>query len=154
MRLKGKSIEDISTASILQVVEHWQDVLRLRDWDIRCMVVRKPWRKMGDVKIDPPNRGATVMVNHELDPAHLEEIVVHELLHIKLYGLDQMIEHLIGILYGDEEDARKELNYSFFMEMLETTTEDLTKGFLTASGSRNTLNFTRVERQVREELGE
>jgi len=87
-------------------------------------------------------------------PAHIEEVVIHELLHIKLYGLDQMIEHLIDVLYGDDEDARKELNWSFFMEMLESTTEDLTKGYLQASGKRNPLDFSRVDRQVQEELGE
>jgi len=143
-----------SDVDIREIVAHWQDILRLRDWDIRSLLVEKTWRKNGDVKIDMSNRMATVMVNRELDPAHLEEVVIHELLHIKLYGLDQMIEHLIEILYGDDEDARKQLNWGFFMEMLESTTEDLTKGYLQASGKRNSLNFTRVDRQVQEELGE
>lgn len=144
----------VTLESIQSHVAHWQDVLRLRDWDIGCMLVDQPWRKNGDVKIDTSNRLATVMINSGLDPAHLEEVVVHELVHVKLYALDQMIEHLIDVLYGDDEDARKALNYTFFMEMLEETTEDLTKGLLTAAGRGSDFNFSRVERQVREELSE
>jgi len=142
----------IDQDSIRAKVKHLQDILRLREWDIDCMVVDKPWRKNGDVKIDTPNRLATVMISASLDPACLEEVVVHELLHIKLYGLDQMIEYLIDILCGDDEDARKALNYGFFMEMLESTTEDLAKGYLTAAGRVGGFNTSRVDRQVKEEL--
>jgi hypothetical protein len=148
------SEQRVNLETVEQHVTRWQEILRLRDWDIRSMIVEKPWRKTGDVKIDTSNRMAMVMINGVADPSVLEEVVVHELVHVKLYGLDQMIEALMDILYADDMDARKKLNHAFFMELLEETTEDLAKGYLEAAGRWTSPNFTRVDRQVARELGD
>ena len=135
------------------VIHRWSDILRLRDWDIRHTVVEGNWRKRGDIKIDTSNRMAVLMVHHEVDDSFVEELVVHELLHLKLYEMDQMIEELINLVYGkDGDDPRREFAWSRFMEALESTTEDLTKALLAASGSPAELNFDRVMEQVEEEL--
>ena len=34
--------------------------------------------------------------------------MIHELLYLKLYGMDQMIESLINGVYGNESDAKKQ----------------------------------------------
>jgi len=135
------------------MIRRWSGILRLQDWDIRHTVVQQDWRKRGDIKIDTSNRMAVLMVHHEVDDSFIEELVVHELLHLKLYDMDQMIEELINLVYGtDEEDPRREFAWSRFMEALESTTEDLTKALLAASGSPGELNFDRVMKQVEEEL--
>lgn len=143
-------VDDGKTESM---IDRWSDILRLRDWDIRHTVVQGDWRKRGDIKIDTSNRMAVLMVHHEVDDSFIEELVVHELLHLKLYYMDQMIEELIDLVYGtDEEDPRREFARSRFMDTLESTTEDLTKALLAASGSPGELNFDRVMEQVEEEL--
>jgi hypothetical protein len=139
-----------------QLLAEWQPILRLADWDIRLELVDggSEWRKRGDVKIDTSNRMAVLMIHGSVEERHLEELIVHELLHIRLYGLDQMIEELINCFYGSaEEDSKRRFAYSTFMEILESTTEDLTKALMDASGSGGELSFRRLEREVEQELG-
>jgi len=110
----------------------WQGTLRLRDWDIVIKIVRTPWRKSGDIQADLENKKAVLLINQNPKCRDLEEIVVHELVHIKLYGLDQMIEDLINILYGKTKTKKRQFAWNQFMTQLETTVEDLTKGYLSS----------------------
>jgi predicted metal-dependent hydrolase len=112
----------------------WQRKLRLRDWNISVKIIRTMWRKSGDIKVDLENRKATLLINYKPKCLNLEEIVVHELLHIKLYGLDQMIEDLINILYGKRRTKKRRFAWNQFMSLLETTVEDLTKGYISSKG--------------------
>lgn len=140
---------------IAEYLVKWMPLLSLSDWDIRPVVVRKEWRKSGDIKIDEANRMAALMVRLNLDPAHLEEIVVHELLHIKLWGLDQMIEESHDALFGKEESEEGKRNFARgqFMQELETTTQDLTRALLDASGFEGNYLFKRVQKQIDKEMG-
>lgn len=113
-------------------VSRWQNTLRLRDWAISVKILRTKWRKSGDIKVDLENRKATLLINHKPKCLNLEEIVVHELIHIKLYGLDQMIEDLINIVYGKKKTKQRQFAWNQFMSLLESTVEDLTKGYLTS----------------------
>jgi len=108
----------------------WQSKLQLRDWNISVKIIRTRWRKSGDVKVDLENRKAQLLINHKPKCLNLEEIVVHELLHVKLYGLDQMIEDLISILYGKKKTKKRQFAWNQFMSLLETTVADFTKGYL------------------------
>lgn len=135
-------------------LDKWQDMLRLRDWDIRVQIVSTPWRKSGDVKIDLDDKKAVMLINQTPKSENLEELVVHELLHIKLYGLDQMTEQLINLLFGViQDDPRREFAVTQFFVLLESTVEDLTKGYLAANGGEEPLSFGRLRRQINEELG-
>ena len=134
----------------------WQKILRLQAWDIEIVTVVKPWRKSGDVKIDMDNRMAAVMIHESVPEEHLEEVVLHELLHLKLYGMDQMVEYAIELIYGCDTgtmDPKKEFATGAFMMELESTVEDLTKSLLTAYDGRNKFWNKRVDRQIKEELG-
>jgi hypothetical protein len=134
-------------------IDKWQDMLRLRDWDIRVQIVSTPWRKSGDVKIDLDDKKAVMLISQAPKSENLEELVVHELLHIKLYGLDQMTEQLINILFGAiPDDPRREFAITQFFVLLESTVEDLTKGYLAANGAKEPLSFGRLRRQINEEL--
>ena len=84
----------ISEEQIGVLLTRWQRILRLRDWDIKHVLVTEKWRKSGDIKIDRDNRMAALMVNDSVPEKQLEEVVVHELLHLRLYGMDQMIIEL------------------------------------------------------------
>ena len=126
----------VEKMSVERYLDKWQSQLQLRDWDISVKIIRTRWRKSGDIKVDSVNKKATLLINHRPKCSNLEEIVVHELLHIKLYGLDQMIEDLIDILYGKKKSKQRQFAWNQFMSLLETTVEDLTKGYLYSQGEK------------------
>jgi hypothetical protein len=145
-----------SEKEVRQHLTKWQDILRLRDWDIAIGIVKTRWRKSGDIKIDLEDKKAVLLINHNPKcekREELEELVVHELLHVKLYGMDQMIEELLSLVYGTKDDPKREFAQTQFMKLLESTTEDLTKGYLEAAKSQNALSFGRLSKSVEEELG-
>ena len=153
--MKRSKVVPVQQAEIAAHMQKWQDLLRLRDWDIRIQIVETPWRKSGDVKIDLEDKKAVLLVNRTPKGENLEELVVHELLHIKLYGMDQMIEELFAAVYGDaKDDPKREFAYTQFMVLLESTVQDLTKGLLAASGSQGELSFGRLRGAVEQELGD
>lgn len=135
-------------------LDKWQDILRLRDWDIVIKIVETKWRKSGDMKIDLEDKKAVLLVNHTPKCENLEELVIHELLHVKLYEMGQMIEDLLSPVFGNEEkDPKREFAYTQFMVLLESTVEDLTKGYLAATGSQQSLSFGRLQKAIDEEVG-
>ncbi len=140
--------------SLETYLRKWQDILRLRDWDIRYEIVSTEWRKTGDIKIDMADRKAILMINnYNPKQTNLEAVVIHELLHLKLWGMDQMIEQLIYSVFGqDENDPKFDFAYNQFMNTLESTVEDLSKSFLILSGENKDISFGRVEQLVIDEL--
>lgn len=135
-------------------LDKWQDILRLRDWDIRLKIVEKEWRKSGDIKMDMDDKKAVMLINDNPKSTNLEELVVHELLHLRLWGMDQMICGLIDQVFGtDDSDPKRAFAMNQFFTLLESTVEDLAKGFLKANGCTEELSFGRLQRQVDEEIG-
>ena len=134
-------------------LKKWQDILRLRDWDILSRIVDVEWRKSGDIKIDSSNKMAVVLINTNATVSNLEEIIIHELLHLKLWGMDQMIEGYINIVFGvDEKDSKREFAMDMFFKELESTTEDLTKGYLESSGGEKP-STNRLKKMIEAEIG-
>lgn len=135
-------------------LDKWQDVLRLRDWDIKLHLVDSEWRKTGDIKIDRTNKEAILMLN-SFNPkvTNIEEVIVHELIHLRLWDMDQMIEQLIYSTFGkDEEDPKFEFAYNRFMVTLETTTEEITKSLIRLGGENKEISFGRLQKEVEEEI--
>lgn len=133
----------------------WQKILRLSDWEIKSLLVTQEWRKSGDIKIDQGNRMATLMINKSVPVEHLEEVVVHELLHLRLFGMDQMLEESINLLFGDDEkDPKKIFAMNAFYVELESTVENLTKALMTAGGKESSFWFNRVDKQIHDELNQ
>lgn len=132
----------------------WQETLRLQDWDIKIHIVNQEWRKSGDIKIDDSNKQAILMLN-SFNPrmTNYEAVIIHELLHLKLWRMDQMIEKLIDNFYGtDDNDPKREIIYNDFMLILESTTQDLTKGYVKLGADDKEEPFGYLEEKVREEL--
>jgi len=145
---------DVDVEDVAKYLDKWQSILKLRDWDIIAEIVKTSWRKSGDIKIDLDDKKAVLLVNHSPKRENLEELVIHELLHLKLYGLDQMIEELLSVVYGEEEkDPKREFANTQFMKLLESTVEDLTKGYLIAIKSQKPLSFGRLQKQIDKEVG-
>ena len=123
----------------------WTKKLRLvPGWDVRLEWVDDPqWRKTGDFKIDCDDRKAILMLN-AANPKqeNLEEVIVHELMHLKLYPLDQVAESLIASNFEEGTPAWK-FAYRQFFESLEITVEELAKCFLLEFGEYKELSFGR-----------
>ncbi|MGN0142603.1 MAG: hypothetical protein ACI4AD_10275 [Roseburia sp.] len=129
--------------------EYWSNKLRITpQWDVELELVENPeWHKTGDFKIDPTDRKAVLMLNvANPKQENLEEVIVHELMHIKMYPLDQVCESLITSNF-EEGTAGWNLAYREFFENLEITVEELTKCFLFEFGENKELSFGRCKNQ-------
>ena len=137
-------------------LDKWQAILRLQDWDIKIQAVDHDWRKTGDIKIDVCDKNAILLIN-TFNPkqTNLEELIIHELLHLKLYGMDQMIEKYVNAIYGEDGgDPKREIAYDDFMVLLESTVNDLAKSFLMQCGDDKDISFGRLQIEVNKELQE
>ena len=136
-------------AQIQTVFRKYCQKLRITPpWDVKLEFVNDPaWPKTGDFKIDCDDRKAILLLN-AANPKqeNLEEVIVHELLHVKLYPLDQFTESLIQS--GFEEGTRGyDLAYRSFFQTLEQTVEELTKCFLLEFGEDKALSYGRCAKQ-------
>jgi len=129
------------------VFKKWSDKLRLTpDWDIELEFVNdENWRKTGDFKVDCDDKKAVLLLN-EINPKqeNYEEVIVHELMHLKMYPLDQFTESLILSSFEENTTARNFAYHEFF-ETLEQTVEELTKCFLLEFGENKELSFGRCK---------
>lgn len=132
---------------VLPIFERWLEILRLKNgWDVRLELVDdEGFAKTGDIKIDPTDRKAILLLNaanpRQENP---EEVICHELLHLKLYPLDQLTETLIDGHYESGTGAY-DVIYTQFMVNLETTVEELAKCFLGKYGQDQKLSFGRCQ---------
>lgn len=118
------------------------------NWDVELRFVEDPeWRKTGDFKLDCDDRKAILLLN-AANPKqeNLEEVIVHELMHIKLYPLDQVTESLITSHF-EEGTPGYRFAYRQFFTTLEQTVEELTKCFLLEFGEDRKLSFGRCSRE-------
>jgi hypothetical protein len=128
-----------------KLFEKWCDKLRITpQWDVKLELVRDPaWRKTGDFRIDPDDRKAILMLNvANPKQENMEEVIVHELMHIKMYPLDQVCESLIVSSFEEDTQAYR-FAYQTFFEDLEVTVEELTKCFLLAGGKDKAFSYGR-----------
>ena len=132
---------------IQALFEKWCQKLRIVPaWDVQLEFVDDPqWRKTGDFKIDCDDRNAVLMLN-AANPKkeNLEEVIVHELLHLKLYPLDQVTESLI-VSQFEEGTPAWNFAYREFFTALEITVEELTKCFLLEFGEAKDISFGRCK---------
>ena len=138
------------------ILARWQPILRLADWDIDLRVVAGAWRKSGDIKVDLDDRKAVLLLNSQpyADSDNLEETIVHELVHLRLFALDQMLVQLLDAVFGaDQDEPRRAFAETTFMRDLESTTEDLAKALLAASGNTAPPSFGRLRTEVEREVG-
>ncbi|MBS4535322.1 hypothetical protein GOQ29_06785 [Clostridium sp. D2Q-14] len=134
---------------IFQSFEFWRKKLRVSPyWDIRLEFVDDfNWRKTGDLKIDCDDRKAVLLLNiANPKQENLEEVIVHELFHLKMYPLDQVTESLI-IANFEEGTNAYDFAYTQFFISLEQTVEELTKCFLLEFGDNKDLSYGRCKNQ-------
>lgn len=115
-------------------------------WDVKLEFVEDPsWRKTGDFKVDCEDKKAVFLLN-AVNPKqeNPEEIIVHELMHLKMYPLDQVTESLITSTF-EEGTPASNFAYRQFFSTLEQTVEELTKCFLLEFGDDREFSFGRCK---------
>ena len=117
------------------------------EWEIRLEFVEdEDWKKTGDFKIDPTDKKAILMLNAASPKdENIEETIVHELMHIKMYPLDQVCESMIINMF-EEGSKEQDFAYQTFFETLEVTVEELAKCFLLEFGENKEFSFGRMEK--------
>ncbi len=117
-------------------------------WDVRLEFVEDPsWPKTGDFKIDCDDRKAILLLNAgNPTQENLEEIIIHELMHIKMYPLDQVTESLIANCF-EEGSAASNFAYQQFFMTLEQTVEELAKCFLLEFGENKEFSYGRCSKR-------
>ena len=118
------------------------------EWDIKLELVEDPtWPKTGDFKIDCDDRKAILLLN-AVNPKqeNVEEVIIHELMHIKMYPLDQVTESLI-INCFEEGSVASKFAYQQFFTALEQTVEELAKCFLLEFGENKEFSYGRCSRE-------
>ena len=127
--------------------DKWCKKLRLNpDWDIRLQLVDDPsWKKTGDFQVDCDDKKAILLLNWtHPKQENLEEVIIHELMHLKMYPLDQVTESLITSIWPEDSPAQS-FAYTQFFTALEQTVEELTKCFLLEFGDNRELSFGRCK---------
>lgn len=127
--------------------DKWCKKLRIiPNWDIMLEFIDdENWRKTGDIKIDCDDKKAVLMLNvRNPKQENTEEVIIHELLHLKMYPLDQVTESLI--ISGFKEGTPEwDFAYMQFFTALEQTVEELTKCYLLEFGEEKTLSYGRCK---------
>ncbi len=102
---------------LMQICEAYCAKLRISPfWDVKLQLVEDvSWRKTGDIKIDCDDRKAILLLN-VINPKqeNLEEVIVHELMHLKMYPLDQVTESLIKSCLEEGTAAQRFAYGQFF----------------------------------------
>lgn len=132
------------------IFDKWCKKLRITpNWDVKLEIIDdKNWSKTGDFKIDCDDKKAVFMINkNRINDENIEEIIVHELFHLKMYPLDQVTESLI---VNNFSKGSKEYDFAYteFFNALEQTVEELAKCYLLEFGDNKELSFSRCKRQA------
>lgn len=111
---------------------------------MKLEIVNNPkWHKTGDFKIDCDDKKTILIINlGSQKQENLEEVIVHELMRLKMYPLDQVTESLIINMF---KDGSSESNFAYqqFFCALEQTVEEMTKCFLLEFGDNKELSYGR-----------
>ena len=134
-------------AKLTEIFDTYCKKLRIvPTWDVKLEFVEDPaWRKTGDFKVDCDDRKAVFLLNTgNPKQENLEEVIVHEPMHLKMYPLDQVTESLITSTFEDGTPASN-FAYRQFFTALEQTVEELTKCFLLEFGENRELSYGRCK---------
>ncbi len=129
--------------------DKWCKKLRIvPNWAVKLELIENSESfKTGDIKIDCTDKKAIIILNTVgAQSENLEAVIVHELLHLKMYPLDQTTETLIKSTFSPNTPEYL-FTYSTFMETLEQTVEELTKCYLLEFGDNKEIPFGRCKKQ-------
>lgn len=118
-------------------------------WNIKLEFIEHEWKNTGNVKVDIEGKTAIVYLNiFNPKMENLEQVLIHELCHIKLWKLDQYCESLLNSTFEDEESSAYKFAYDQFMLNLEITTEEIARTYINLIAENKNLSFNRCETRM------
>ena len=131
-------------------------LMRMNEWNIELEFIEYDWKNTGNVKVDMDAKSAIVYLNI-FNPKYdnYQQVLIHELCHIKLWQLDQYCESLLDATFEDKDSRAYKFGYDQFMCALEQTTDELTKTFLPmlADDKQFSIDRCRIKMTFRETEG-
>lgn len=126
-----------------KILKRWQKILKLQDWKIK--IKGYSGKNAGKFSQDPDIKFAKIKINPK-KTNNPEHTIIHELIHIKLSAMDELIEKYLREIFpkGDKEKGFN-IAYDEFMKILETTTEDLTQTLLKMGGKNKKISNYRTK---------
>lgn len=121
----------------------------LEDWNIKLEFVEHDWKNTGNVKVDIDGKTAIVYLNiFNPKMENLEQVLIHELCHIKLWKLDTYCESLLDATFEDKESKEYKFGYNQFMTALETTVEEFATTYTSLIANDKRLSFKRCDERM------
>ena len=125
------------------------EIFQFEGWNIKLEFIEKDWKNTGNVKVDIEGKTAIVYLNiFNPKMENLEQVLIHELCHIKLWKLDQYCESLLDATFDDKDSKAYKFAYDQFMLHLEQTTEELARTYVSMIAENKNLSFNRCEQRM------
>ena len=123
--------------------------MEMTHWNLKLEFVETDWKNTGNIKVDLDDKSAIVYLNiFNPKSDNLEEVIIHELCHIKLWKLDQYCESLLDATFIDKDSKEYRFGYNQFMCNLEQTTQEIAKTYVKFLAEDKKLSFKRCETRM------
>lgn len=123
--------------------------MELTQWNLKLEFVEYDWKNTGNIKVDKDGKTAIVYLNiFNPKQENLEQVMIHELCHIKLWKLDLFCESLLDATFQDKESKEYKFGYNQFMSALEQTTEEIAKTYTKQLANNKNLSFNRCKQRI------
>lgn len=123
--------------------------MEMTQWNLKLEFVEHDWKNTGNVKVDMDNKTAVVYLNI-FNPKceNLEEVMIHELCHVKLWKLDLYCESLLDSTFSDKQSKEYKFGYNQFMSALEQTTQEIAKTYTLILAKNKNLSCNRCKERM------
>lgn len=123
--------------------------MEMTQWNLKLEFVEHDWKNTGNVKVDMDNKTAVVYLNI-FNPKceNLEEVMIHELCHVKLWKLDLYCESLLDSTFSDKQSKEYRFGYNQFMSALEQTTQEIAKTWTKLLAKNKNLSCNRCKERM------
>lgn len=123
--------------------------MSLEEWNIKLEFIEYDFKNTGNIKIDMDDKTAIVYLNiFNPKSDNYEEVLIHELCHLKIRKLDQYCESLLDATFSDKDSKEYKFGCNQFMYNLEQTTQELTKTYVNLIAKNKQHSYKRCEEKM------
>ena len=123
--------------------------MELDNWNIKLEFVEHDWKNTGNIKVDMDDKSAIVYLNiFNPKSDNLEEVLIHELCHLKMWKLDLYCESLLDATFSNKDSKEYKFGYNQFMSSLEQTVQEFAKTYVKHLAADKNLSFKRCSTRM------